>query len=141
MNYRIAAAWIWTALILAGTLSPADWLPAPERKLAGSGWLPLDKLAHMALFAGYGFLWAWARSPTGRTAPILVGGLLLAALTEAGQALPFLKRDADVLDAMADALGLFFGLGGFRILETVARSRAARLGARPEASALSVEEP
>jgi hypothetical protein len=108
---RSVWAWLaigWTVLLLVACWLPADWMPVREpggspRRLPNA-----DKLVHAALFGGFALLWRRAGWPAGR---VVVVGLALAVATEAGQALPMIRRDADALDAAADALGVLAAVG------------------------------
>jgi VanZ family protein len=72
--------------------------------------LHLDKLVHLAAFAGFGLLWKRV-SPGRRTGiMILAAGALLAIISELGQAMPVVGREPDVLDAIADVLGVLIGI-------------------------------
>jgi hypothetical protein len=55
---------------------------------------------------------------------VLVGGLLLAILTEVGQGLPFIDRQTDITDAVADTIGVALGIALFRWIEILGRPRA-----------------
>ena len=108
MSRRILPALAWTVLVLVLCWIPGRWLghEAPGGQS--------DKLAHAGMFAVFSWLWAWAVAPSMRTARILGAGLLLALVTEVGQAVPLIDRDADPLDALADSIGVGVGLGVFR---------------------------
>jgi VanZ family protein len=113
---KMARVWAfaWTFLILVACWTPGRYLHGPESE-EGSGFeVPhLDKLIHGTLFAVFGFLWMHAGAIDGRrAASVLVAGLVLAALTEAGQALPIVDRDAGLGDGAADAVGLLLAVGG-----------------------------
>ena len=102
------AATLWTVGILV-----ACWAPV---EAGGGGTFPpgTDKAVHLAMFAGFGFL--WLRAAPGHLARVVVAGLALAVVTEAVQAwLPF-DRSADALDALADGVGLALGVGAARVL-------------------------
>ena len=115
-SWSTTAAVIWTLAIFLGTWLPRQHIPHPE--LEGASFfrfLPLDKIVHTVLFAGFAFLWLLA----GRTSPgllkrVLFFGLLLAILTELGQATPWVGRDAELNDVFADSLGLLLGVGLYR---------------------------
>lgn len=95
---------LWTLGILAACSIPGRELPAAP--IAG-----LDKVAHVVLFAGFG--WLWARALPARRAAwagLLGAGLAYAVFTEWYQGLLPLGRSADPYDALADALGLVLGL-------------------------------
>jgi VanZ family protein len=113
MSRRIFPALAWTVLVLVLCWIPGRWLgqEAPGGQF--------DKLAHAGMFVVFSWLWAWAVAPSMRTARILGAGLLLALVTEVGQAVPLIGRDADPRDALADSIGVGVGLGVFRLRRPV----------------------
>jgi hypothetical protein len=113
MSRRILLALAWTVLVLV-----LCWIPGRSLGLEVPG-DQTDKLAHAGMFAVFSWLWAWAVAPSMRTARILGAGLLLAVVTEIGQAVPLICRDPDPLDALADSIGVGFGLGVFRLRRPV----------------------
>ncbi len=114
MSSRALLALAWTIVVLALCLVPSRWLPVPEVGLSSSQFLvPRDKLVHYGMFASLAILWMRLRPTWGWTGTVCVGGLALAILTELGQGLPMIARDADALDAFADAVGTFSGVGAF----------------------------
>jgi hypothetical protein len=110
MSRRTTWAVVWTVLVLVACWIPSDRLPIDE----GGSWrwrVPnADKLVHVAMFAGFGLLWMRARPAPGRAAWVLAGGVALAVVSELGQELPIVNRDADVLDVLADVLGVGLGI-------------------------------
>jgi hypothetical protein len=68
------------------------------------------------MFLVFALLWRRADPAPRRSGRIVAWGLALAVFTELGQALPFIDRDADVFDALADAVGVVSGLGLFSAL-------------------------
>lgn len=76
--------------------------------------IPTDKLAHVCLFLPYAILLWLGFSPPGKkpslrnAALIFASGVLLACLTELGQALTA-YRSGDLLDLVADGIGLLAG--------------------------------
>jgi hypothetical protein len=58
------------------------------------------------MFAVVGLLWSRADAAGRWFAQILVAGILLAILSELGQALPIVNRDAGFADGLADVLGV-----------------------------------
>lgn len=109
MSLRMIPALSWTSLLLVACLVPSHWLRVNESQVH-VGISHFDKLVHGLLFAGFGFLWIQSvHTRRGRTR-VLVGGVLLAALTELGQGLPIVGRDTDLLDGLADVVGLLVGL-------------------------------
>lgn len=108
---RRAAAVGWTAAIVVLCLIPSGWLGlgAIERGRAG---LPLpspDKLVHFALFGGFALLWSLACWPARYPARIAAAGIALVLGTEWAQNLPFIARDGNLPDALADTIGLLVG--------------------------------
>ena len=102
-------AWLWTFLICAACWTPKAMMPKDE-ELSTPFLVPnFDKLVHFSLFAGFAFLWLFA----GRIKPhrVVMTGIALTALTEIGQLLPIVNRDATWPDAGADLLGLAGGFG------------------------------
>jgi VanZ family protein len=110
------AAWVWTILILLAVWTPAGQLPLDEDGPPGllSRIPHPDKVVHATLFAIFAALW---ETGTGRrrTRQVILGGVLLAVVSELGQALPVLHRDAGLDDVAADLVGLLLGLGLVRI--------------------------
>ncbi len=107
---------IWTALLITLCLLPRGM--TPERDSGGPALkIPhLDKVAHAGLFGGFGLFWTRAAASTTRLRTIFVLGVMLAVGTELAQALPIVARDPDVLDALADVVGLCAGMSVPRFL-------------------------
>lgn len=116
MRKRTVPAWVCTGLLLVACWIPGRWLHEEETGL-DLGITHSDKVVHGLLFLGFGFFWRRALRVRGRTGWILAVGLMLAVVTELGQATTFVGRDADPLDALADVAGLLAGLGAARLLE------------------------
>jgi VanZ family protein len=94
---------------------PAQSLPVDE---GGSSWITFahaDKVVHLGLFGLFGILWGRVRPGNLWATKVVLGGILLATLTEAGQALPVIGRDANVPDALADTAGLVLGVVATRL--------------------------
>ncbi len=86
---------------MALTLFPSVPVPEPN-------WLTkVDKLYHMMAFAA--LVIPAALFDRGAVRWLVIGGLILGAAIEVIQ--PSVGRDADVMDFLADATGLFLGLG------------------------------
>ncbi len=109
MRWKTWLAVGWTALILILCWTPPQRLPMSE---GGTSFFHLaggDKIIHGGVFAVFALLWRRATSPG--SAPIIaVSGLALAVITELGQATPFVGRDADLWDGIADTAGVLVGL-------------------------------
>jgi hypothetical protein len=111
MRIRLTLAVVWTLVILVLCWIPADWLPVKET--GGPGWdLPhKDKFVHAGMFLVFAVLWLEAtKGKPGRFAWVAAAGIALAVVTELGQNLPFLRRDGEVADALADSVGVVVGL-------------------------------
>ena len=74
------------------------------------------------MFLVFAALWARAWSSPRRLVWIALGGIGLAVVTEIGQALPAVGRDASVADVLADVIGLVVGLAVAPYLEPAAVS-------------------
>ena len=73
----------------------------------------LDKLIHVILFAGFGYLWMQSgRLSRGCALAIVCAGLALTIVTELGQGTEFVGRDATLEDGLADVVGLSLAVGG-----------------------------
>jgi VanZ family protein len=109
-SLRLAAAVIWTLTIMTLCWLPKEVVHQVEEK---SSWFAInnfDKAVHCGIFLVFAVLWArvWPfRQPYARVGLL---GLGLAALTEIGQLLPVVGRDASVADAATDMLGCVIGL-------------------------------
>lgn len=105
MNWTLAAATLWTVLIIGLCSIPAPALRGPD--VAG-----VDKLAHFVLFGI--FAWLWLRAVKHRAGSalrhVVLAGLALAGLTEVYQGLLPFGRDPSLLDALANTAGLLVGI-------------------------------
>ena len=102
------AAIIWTVLIFVICWTPSRNLPISEHAPSFLKLIHADKIVHATIFAVFGFL--WRRGTTAPSSIILAAGVALAVITELGQGTPFVGRDADVWDGLADILGLILGI-------------------------------
>jgi hypothetical protein len=84
--------------------------PASDVPLAPPG---VDKLVHLLLFAALAVSARWAGIGWSAAAGLLVP---YAAVSELLQGLPQLGRSADVLDWLADVVGILLGLGLWQAL-------------------------
>ena len=97
------------ALPIALTVGILALCSIPGASLPRARLVSADKLAHVVMFAAFG--WAWLRAFPARTGAILAGGTAFAVLTEAWQhALP-IGRTGDPADAVADVVGLVLVVG------------------------------
>lgn len=108
--FRVAAAVIWTILILV-----LCWLPATvvREVQVGSWWSRishLDKMIHCGIFVVLSILWV-RLGPSRRTIlAVILGGFALGALSELGQLVPIVKRDANLFDLITDCAGVLIGV-------------------------------
>ncbi len=103
-----ALALAWAVAILVVCWTPRAVLPVSETSAS----VPHhDKYIHAGIFGVYALLGTAGRPGVRRFAIILVSGVALAIISELGQELPLVGRDADVYDALADISGLLLGLG------------------------------
>jgi hypothetical protein len=125
--YRLVMAVLWTILIM--TLC---WLPrfVVEAIESESSWLEVpnfDKLVHCGIFVIFAILWARVWSARSRFAWVMLGGFALAAITEVVQQLPTIGRDANLYDAVTDAIGVVIGIAVAPLVEPWARFLESRL--------------
>lgn len=116
MSRKIWVALLWSFLILLLCWIPRDLLFAIEQKAAGGielGRLNIDKVVHVFMFFGFGWLWARALDdwpPSACVRAVFLGGLLFAALSELGQLIPWIGRSMHLIDLLFDLGGLALGL-------------------------------
>ncbi len=96
-------ALVWSVLILVLCSVPGESIPVDASLLS------LDKWVHAGLFAAFGALWLRARP--GRGWAIFALGVAFGVGIEIWQGALPIGRSADVLDAVADVVGLVAGLG------------------------------
>jgi VanZ family protein len=116
MSRRAFWAWAWTALIVVVSWIPKHVMGLKEEENKTIRMFQLDKVAHVALFLGFAWLWMDAARSRRRVAWVLGTGLLLAVVTEIGQESALVGRDANRLDLLADFLGLILGVAAYRLL-------------------------
>ncbi len=107
--FRLAL--LWTLLILIAVLIPGSDLPSV-------GVNGVDKVAHIVLFAGFGWLWmaALTRPLRTRTSLVLASGLALAVMTEVLQGILPVNRSPEGLDLVADAVGIVLAVLAYRVV-------------------------
>jgi hypothetical protein len=94
----------WTVLLLVLLLAPRNVLPTVEPSVS-----PLDLVVHFVLFAGFVLSWLQvgrSRRWWAMNAPI---ALIMAVSTEYAQGLPWIERDPDLRDGLADSAGVIAG--------------------------------
>lgn len=111
MRFLIAVLWLVFIAILHAV---------PGSDIADYSWLDffqLDKLIHAIVFLIGVFLWLWSFSKQyfeQYSRWVIVGFLCYGILLEFLQGFVFLERSADILDFLADAIGVFLGLKLFQ---------------------------
>lgn len=127
VHYRLLAV-LWTGGILLAMSLPAGNLPNPDSSFG------LDKIVHVVLFAGFGWLWLRGLcSPDGervsacfrqRGVGFLVVAVLFAVGTEVYQHLLPIQRLADPYDVMADLVGVLAAFAGYYVYHVRRTTRA-----------------
>ncbi len=111
MRLRWAAAVGWTLVILL-----VCWMPKTVVKEAeGRPWLNiphLDKVVHGVIFVVFGILWLRAQRTRSRSgyAWVVLLGVVVAVVSELGQNMPWVARDASVADTLTDCAGVAIGI-------------------------------
>ncbi len=106
---RSLIAWFWTLVVFGLCWTPRALLPINETPPVPLLYGYFDKLVHFFMFAGFGFFWMFARA--GKARWIIAIGVAAATISELGQAIPIINRDAEWSDGMADVLGVLAGVG------------------------------
>ena len=108
---RTLLASLWTAGIFVVCWTPRAYVPEGQGRRAIFLFPHFDKAVHFAIFAGFALCWLRARPA--RTAAVFGAGLLVALVSELGQANAIVRRDASWPDGCADALGILAGILAF----------------------------
>lgn len=96
----------WTALAAVAVAAQMAVLYVPQAPSVATGGLPLDKLAHLVVFAVPVVALVAAGAPRGWVIAIMA---LHAPLSEALQAVVLPDRSGDPADVLADLLGVALG--------------------------------
>jgi VanZ family protein len=113
MRLRWIAAVGWTVLIFVACWTPKEVVREAGRESRFLGIPHFDKLVHLSVFVAFAFLWlAASRRP--RYAAVAIAGLALAVVTELGQLIPWVNRDAGMDDGAVDLIGVLVGMTLFR---------------------------
>ena len=116
MTIRKFLAGSWTLVILGLCWLPRSYMPVRERGPRPFFVPNLDKLVHLGIFAVFAFLWMRGRprppasGPPEFSSPAWPWPII----SELGQELPVVSRDASVMDGVADVLGVALGIVGYR---------------------------
>ena len=109
-KFRLTVAVLWTLVILTLCWLPRDIVHEVEND---SSWFEipnLDKAVHGGIFLLLSLLWLRVGSSRWRFLWVALAGFVLAVVTEAGQSLALIGRDASVADGVTDCLGTLVGL-------------------------------
>jgi hypothetical protein len=114
-----------TVMIMVGCWLPDQYVPE-EYHGKPDPWHK-DKIFHGGMFALFGVLWMLEAPSTRRGAAVLAAGFGLAVITELGQAHPFVGRDPNLPDGLADSAGVLVGIAASWFLSPIlVRAPAAR---------------
>ncbi|MBX2904584.1 MAG: VanZ family protein [Taibaiella sp.] len=108
-KYARFMAVLWTLFIFVGCLYPSRELPKVDVPF-------FDKWTHFVLFGVFTFLWLWSGVVSGaaKYVVLITVAILLGVTIEGLQAvLVSLGRSAELMDAVADAVGALLGAGVF----------------------------
>jgi hypothetical protein len=140
VNGRQPVAWVLHALALGSTVTQCVATHLPRETAAEIlfelGWAGLNELIHFGVYATSGMLWClafWSSASPAKSRRVRLRVLgfmsLLAILDEATQ--PFVGRSAEVIDVIADILGVLVGLVIARPVWAVLQHSLSRLQAAP----------
>lgn len=124
MTPRALLAACWTLVILALCWLPRTMIPANEGAARPFSIPHLDKVIHAGIFAVFAILWMRVGDSPRRGRWVLVAGLALAALSELGQEIPIVNRDAGLADGLADGLGVVAGILGYEVARRLLAKQA-----------------
>ena len=113
---RIAAAVIWAMIILALCWTPGTVMRKVEY---GSFFrVPnLDKLVHGWIFVILAILWLRVAPSRRMLWTVIAGGSALGIVSELGQMIPFVNRDANLFDFLTDCAGVLIGVAVSPLVE------------------------
>jgi hypothetical protein len=116
MSFRAFLAGSWTMVILALCWMPRFLMPVKETGPRPFFIPNFDKLVHLGIFVVFAVLWMRVGPPIGKVGRVFLAGLALAVVSELGQEVPIVSRDANLMDAVADVVGVGAGLIAFRLM-------------------------
>ncbi len=149
--FRLATAVIWTLLILVLCWLPTEFVDEVESE---SSWfrIPnLDKVVHGGIFVVLPIVWLRlssspgisnhvARSTSRQTIwMVILGGFAFGVLTELGQLVPIVGRDAEASDLVMDFIGVLIGVAIAPLVEPWIRFVERRLFREPATELVPAE--
>jgi hypothetical protein len=96
----------------------------------------LDKLVHGVIFIVLAILWLRVASSRRAVWTIILGGFALGIISEVGQLMPFVQRDANLFDMLTDWAGVLIGVAAAPVLEPWLARLERRLVPEPPAPLL-----
>ena len=135
---RIAAAVIWALIILVLCWTPKAVIHKVED---GSFFrLPnIDKLVHGSIFIVLAILWLRVAPSRRAMWQVIVGGFALGILSELGQLMPFVSRDANLFDMLTDCAGVLIGIAAAPLVEPWLVRLERKLALHPAEPSLAAE--
>lgn len=116
-RFRLILASLWTVVILVLCWTPRQYVQKAEENTQWFAIPNFDKVVHWGIFVAFTVLWLRTSRSRTRYPAVAIAGLGLAVLTELGQLLPRIGRDASVADGITDMIGLALGMILARRLE------------------------
>jgi hypothetical protein len=124
---RLAAAMLWTLAIMGLCWMSPRLVHEVEQSSSLFALPDLDKVIHWLIFCVFALLWLRVSGSRRRYWLVALGGIALAVTTEVVQSLPFVERDGNVPDAVADVIGVLIGLAIASYVEPLLRVIEGRL--------------
>ncbi len=113
---RVAAAVIWIVVILALCWTPEFVVRRVEHESFFK--VPsFDKLVHGVIFVVLAILWLRVGSSRRAIGFIILGGFALGIISELGQMMPFVRRNANLYDMLTDFAGVLLGIAAAPLVE------------------------
>ncbi len=108
--YRVTLAVLWTLLILILCWIPRTVMEVVEQDATWFMIPNVDKVVHWGMFVVFAIFWIRVGSSPRRYFWVILGGIALAVVSELGQELPMVGRDATLGDGVTDLIGILIGL-------------------------------
>jgi hypothetical protein len=125
--FRLATAIIWTAVVVFLCWLPGNFVKEIEQESSWFRMPSLDKAIHAGIFVILPILWRRLSSSRREMGAIILGGVGLGALTELGQLLPIVRRNADLYDFATDCVAVIFGVAIAPVVEPLLRAIERRI--------------
>ncbi len=109
-TFRVTVAVLWTLVILTLCWLPRHVVQEVEKESSWFEIANLDKLVHWGIFMLFAIFWMRVGPPRWRTMWVAAAGLALAVVSELGQLIPAVGRDASFADGLSDLIGVMLGV-------------------------------